>query len=81
MPLKVFFLKLEDVEKLGIEDLVEITAIDGKEYAFLPCDIDQNETPFLKEALLYFGFKGSEEEAEKLAEKIEELACGEITLW
>jgi len=81
MPLKVFFLKPEDVKKLGIEDLVETTVIDGKEYAFLPCDIDQNETPFLKEALFYFGFEGSEEEAKKLAREIEKLACGEITLW
>jgi len=78
--LKVFFLKPEDVRKLGIEDLIEFTVIDGKEYAFIPCDADQNDVPLLAEALLALGFEASEERARELANKIEKLACSEITL-
>jgi len=81
MGIKVFFLNLSDAERLGIRHLTETTVINGERYAFISCDLDQNEFPLLAEALLVLGFKGSEEEAEALAKEVEKLACGAITLW
>jgi len=79
MSVKVYILKIEDIEQLKIADAVDDWFnIEGKHYAVIACD-SANGVDYLEEKLeLWLGV--SEKDAVELASQIEEKAIAKLRL-